>query len=216
MLRKTAVALGALLMLSGPAAAHEVWLERDAAGPVRVYLGEPAEGVPPGGDPEFPKLKAPVVFTADRAAHASLTRKADHLEAAVSGEGDVRLTDDAIFEPWKGEGDAYEGAAFYARAGRTETRTVLDLEIAPVSPGADTFVVVYQGKPLAGADVNLLNPDRWSKTFKTDTEGRVTLPTSWSGRYLLAVSHETEGPATLGGREVAKVYHVSTLTFVKP
>jgi hypothetical protein len=33
----------AAALLALPAAAHEVWIERDAAGPARVYLGEPAD-----------------------------------------------------------------------------------------------------------------------------------------------------------------------------
>lgn len=215
MLKMTTLAIGAAMLMATSAAAHEIWLERDGSGPVRVYLGEPAEPVPPGGDPEFSKLQKPVVFTANPSTPAPLTRKADHIEAAVSGSGDVRATDDTVFEPWKGEGDAMEGAAFYARAGRTETKTALDLEIAPVTAGGDTFLVTYKGKPVADTAVNLINPERWSKSFKTDSAGRVTIPTEWKGRYLLAVSHPVEGAAKIGGKEVSKVYHTSTLTFVK-
>ena len=214
MLKTTSLALAAALLFAGSATAHEVWLERDGSGPVRVYLGEPAAPPPPGGDPEFANLKTPVVFTADRAKPAALTRKADHIEAAVSGPGDVRAQDDSVFEPWK-SGDKLEGAAFYARAGRTETKAVLDLEITPVAAASDTFVVSWKGQPVPDAAVNLVNPDRWSKTFKTDSAGRVTIPTEWDGRYLLAVSHPVEGPAKLAGKDVAKVWHTSTLTFVK-
>lgn len=209
----TVTLAAALLGWGTLAEAHEVWLERDGAGPVRVYLGEPAEPVPAGGDPEFAKLKAPVVFTTDRSAPAALTRKTDHLEAAVTGDGDVRATDDSVFAPW-GEDDAKEAAVFHARAGRTETRTVLDLEIAPVTPEGDTFAVTYEGSPLADASVTLINPDRWSKSFKTDAAGRLTIPTTWDGRYLLAVSHTVESPARVGEHEVAKIHHIATLTFV--
>ncbi|CAN7376906.1 DUF4198 domain-containing protein [Phenylobacterium sp. LjRoot164] len=215
MLKITTLALSSALMLAGAAQAHEVWLERDGAGPARVYLGEPADPVPPNGDPEFPNLKAPVVFTADPAAPAALTRKADHIEAAVKTAGDVRAKDDNVFEPWKGQGDKMEGAAYYARAGRAETATKLDLEIAPVAANSDTFVVVWKGQPLADASVNIVNPDRWQKSFKTDAAGKVAVPTSLKGRYLLAVSHPVDGEATIAGKPVAKVYHTSTLTFVK-
>lgn len=214
MLKTPSLAIAAALLFAGSAAAHEVWLERDGSGPVRVYLGEPAEPLPPGGDPEFANLKKPVVFTTDRSQPAPLVRKADHIEAAVSGTGDVRAQDDSVFEPWK-SGDKLEGAAFYARAGRTEAKAVLDLEIAPIAAGSDTFFVTYKGEPVPDASVNLVNPDRWSKTFKTDSAGRVTIPTEWNGRYLLAVSHPVEGPAKLAGKDVAKVWHTSTLTFVK-
>lgn len=36
------------------------------------------------------------------------------------------------------------------------------------------------------------------------------------GRYLVSASHTVEGARTLGGKQVAKVIHVSTLTFVAP
>jgi hypothetical protein len=215
MLKITTLALSSALLLGSATHAHEVWLERDGAGPARVYLGEPAEPVPPNGDPEFPKLKAPVVFTTDSAAPAALTRKADHIEAAIKTPGDVRAQDSNVFDPWTGEGDKLEGAAYYARAGRTETATKLDLEIAPVTTGSDTFVVVWKGQPLADASVNIVNPDRWQKSFKTDAAGKVAVPTTMSGRYLLAVSHPVEGEATVAGKAVTKVYHTSTLTFVK-
>jgi hypothetical protein len=38
---------GLALALPLPAAAHEIWVERDAHGPARIYLGEPAEVVIP-------------------------------------------------------------------------------------------------------------------------------------------------------------------------
>lgn len=205
----------AILAIAGSASAHEVWLERDAAGPVRVYLGEPAEAVPAGGDPEFSKLKAPKVFTGDVKAPAPIVRKADHLEAAVSGKGDVRLLDDAVFDAWKNDAGAYEGAVFYAREGRTETKAALDLEIVPVTAHGDTFTVLFRGQPLADASVNLINPDKWAKTFKTDARGQLTIPSEWKGRYLLAASHAVDESRALGGQTVAKVYHTSTLTFVK-
>lgn len=214
MLKKIPAAL-AVLALATPAAAHEVWLERDGAGAARVYLGEPAEAVPPGGDPEFAKLKTPIVFTASQDKPAALTRKADHLEAAVSGPGDVRLVDGSVFAPWKGDSGALEGAMYHARAGRSETRTALDLEIAPVAPNSDAFVVAYKGKPLADVTVTLINPDRWSKSFKTDASGQVTVPATWNGRYLLAVNHAVAEPGKIQGQDVTKIHHVSTLTFVK-
>ena len=52
------LALLALMTLPVSAQAHEIWVERDGNGPARIYLGEPAEALPEGGDPEFEKLKA--------------------------------------------------------------------------------------------------------------------------------------------------------------
>ncbi|MGH6632519.1 DUF4198 domain-containing protein [Sphingopyxis sp.] len=214
-MKKTFAALMAFGFLASPAAAHEVWIERDATGPARIYLGEPADVVPDAGDPEFPNLKAPKLFQADASKPAPLVRRANHIEAAVAGSGDLRLTDDNVFAPWEGEGGKWEGVVYYARAGRAEARTVLDLEISPVNANADSFAVSWLGKPLAGAKVTVVNADRWQKSFIADAQGRVTVPVTTPGRYLLSVSHDVEGARALGGKTVAKTIHVSTLTFAK-
>ena len=212
----TFAALMAFSILASPATAHEVWVERDATGPARIYLGEPVDPVPAAGDPEFAKLNAPRLIAAEAAKPVALVRRANHIEAAVTGTGDVRLTDDNVFTPWEAEGGKWEGVVYYARAGRTETRSALDLEIVPTAAGANSFVVNWLGKPLPGAKVTVINADRWQKSFAADDQGRIDVPVTGTGRYLLSISHDVEGARTLGGKEVAKTYHISTLTFVAP
>ena len=209
-MKKTFAALMAFGFLASPATAHEVWVERDANGPARIYLGEPADPVPEAGDPEFSKLTAPRLVGAD----AALVRRANHIEAAVTGTGDVRLTDDNVFAPWEAEGGKWEGVIYYARAGRAETRSALDLEIVPTAAGANSFVVNWLGKPLPGAKVTVINADRWQKSFAANEQGRIDVPVTGAGRYLLSTSHEVEGARTLGGKSVAKTHHISTLTFL--
>lgn len=204
------MACAAALLLTSSASAHEIWVERDAAGPARIYLGEPSETAPEGGDPEFAKLKAPKII----GSQAALTRRADHIEVAYKGTGDIRVFDDAVFDPWKGENGSLEGAVFHARQGRQETKAQLDLELVPVSAEGNSFTAFYKGVPLPGASITLLNPDRWSKSFKTDAKGVIALPIEQKGRYIVTLNHSVDGPATLGGQTVAKVHHVSTLSFV--
>lgn len=213
-MKQSCAALIAFGLFASPAAAHEVWIERDATGPARVYLGEPADSVPDAGDPEFPNLKTPSVFATGDKKPAPLVRRANHIEAAVSGPGDVRLSDDNVFAPWVGEGGRWEGVVYYARAGRIETQPALDLEIVPAAAGSDKFVVHWLGKPLPAAKVTIVNADRWQKSFAADAKGAVVVPVAAPGRYLLSVSHDVEGPRALGGKKVAKTIHVSTLTFV--
>lgn len=204
--------LGAVAaMVASAASAHEVWVERDGSGPARVYLGEPVERQPPAGDPEFPKLKAPVVFNTDPSKPATLTRRANHIEAAV-GPGDVRVRDDNIFKPWTGD-DGLTAGVYYGRAGRSETRAALDLEITPTAANSDTFVVMFKGKPLPGASVTVINPELWSKVLKADENGRVKAPVTGPGRYLLGVNHPEKAAATIAGQQVAAVSHTSTTTF---
>lgn len=209
-MRKLSIALLALCGAASQVQAHEVWVERDVAGPARIYLGEPGDPLPAGGDPEFAKLKAPRLVPASQAVQ---TRKAGFIEVAVPA-GDVRVIDDNVFEPW-GEAGKKEGVIYYARAGRTETKAALPLEIVPTAPGADSFALIRDGKPLAGIKITAISPDKWSKGFVTDAQGRVTVPTQEKGRYILTATQEEKGDLDLRGAKVATLYNIATLTFVK-
>ena len=202
-------ALLAIACLPAMAQAHEVWVERDGAGPARIYLGEPGDPLPEGGDPEFEKLKAPKLVPASSAAQV---RKAGYIEVAVPA-GDVRVIDDSVFDPWGEEGKK-EGVIYYARAGRSEAKAGMPLEIVPTAAGANSFTLVRDGKPLAGVKVTAISPDKWSKGFVTDAQGRVTLPIREKGRYILTATQEEKGDLSLRGAKVATIYNIATLTFV--
>ena len=206
---KLSMTLLALASLSSAAQAHEIWVERDGAGPARIYLGEPGDVLPEGGDPEFEKLKAPRLVPAFKGVQ---TRKAGYIEVAVPA-GDVRVIDDSVFAPW-GEDGKKEGVIYYARAGRTEAKAGLPLEIVPTAPNADSFTLLRNGKPVPAAKVTVVSPDKWSKGVTTDAQGRVTLPLREKGRFIVAATQEEKGDLTLAGQKVATLYHIATLTFV--
>lgn len=200
------------MMAAMPAMAHEIWVERDVSGPARIYLGEPAETVPEAGDPEFHHLQKPQVIGAKKA--IPLIRRSNHIEAAVPQTGDVRVRDDAVFAPWKSD-DKMQGAIFYARAGRSETSSMLDLELVPVQSNGDRFTLMFHGKPVPAATVTVIDPARWQKTFVTDADGRLDIPQKGAGRYIVGASHTEVGSAKIGGQDVASIVHISTLTFVR-
>lgn len=213
--RKFLLAVAALLVGS-QANAHEVWLEQANTGSVRVFLGEPDYPVPPGGDKEFPRLKAPLVFRGDPAKAATLVRGADHLEADVPGTGDIRLRDAAIFDPERGEDGTYSARIYYAKAGRGETRAVLDLEIVPQQSGANSFQIMFKGAPAPREGVRIIRPDGWLKNIKSDDAGRFAVPTELNGQYLIYVDHDEKTDVFQGAMRVSKITHVATLTFVQP
>lgn len=200
----------ALLTLSSGAAAHEVWIERDGTGPARIYLGEPAEALPEGGDPEFSKLVAPKLLSP---ATGAVTRRAGFLEVPVSA-GDVRAWDDNVFQAWGPEGKR-ENVVYYARAGRAEPKAVMPVEIVPAAAGADRFLLVRDGKPVPGAKVLVVTPEKWSRTLTTDAAGGVTVPTRERGRYLLSATIKDEGQHTTPSGPVAVLHRIATTTFVR-
>ena len=206
---KKALALLALLGVAGAAQAHEVWVERDGSGPARIYLGEPAELLPAGGDPEFGKLKAPRLVPASSAAQV---RKAGFIEVAVPA-GDVRVTDDTVFAPWGEEGKR-EGVAYYARAGRAEAKAALPWEIVPLAANANRFALMKDGKAVPGAKITVITPDKWSRAFVADAQGAVTVPLREKGRYILTAAQAEKGDLSVSGGKVATLHHIATLTFV--
>lgn len=196
------------LCLPATAHAHEIWIERDGTGPARIYLGEPGEPMPAGGDPEFAKLKAPRIL-----AHpdAVLTRRAGFLETKLP-PGDVRAWDDTVFAPWGPDGKK-EGVVYYARAGRAETQAKLPYELAPVTANGSRFMLTRDGKPLSDVAVALYAPDRSKTDLKTDVAGIVETGVAKRGRYLLVASVKEAGPVALPGGVVQTVYRITTTSY---
>lgn len=196
------------LCLPATAHAHEIWIERDGTGPARIYLGEPGEPMPAGGDPEFAKLKAPRIL-----AHpdAVLTRRAGFLETKLP-PGDVRAWDDTVFAPWGPDGKK-EGVVYYARAGRAETQARLPYELTPVTANGSRFMLTRDGKPLSDVAVALYAPDRSKTDLKTDAAGIVETGVAKRGRYLLVASVKEAGPVSLPGGIVQTVYRITTTSY---
>lgn len=197
------------------AQAHQVWLERDAGGPARVYVGD-ADSAHDRGE-EVAKLAATTqVFTTDRAQPAKLAVKEDHLEAAVVGTGDVRLVNDQVWKPWKTKEGQTKAAVFNARAGRADTHAVLDYELVPVKAEGNTFTLFFKGQPVADKAVTVINPEKWSKHVKTDKAGRIDVPVTEKGRYILVSAHDADavGELEIAGQKVQKLGYTATLSFV--
>ncbi len=199
-----------LLFVPAAAQAHEIWIERDGNGPARIYLGEPGEPMPPGGDPEFAKLKAPRVLTQP---DAVLTRRTGFIETKLP-PGDVHAWDDSVFAPWGADGKK-EGVVYYARAGRARAKAKLPFELAPTTASGSRFVLTRDGKPVAGNPVTLFGPDRVKTELTTDAAGTIdTGAATRPGRYLLVASKTEDGAISLPGGEAQKVYRITTTSYV--
>ncbi|APO96053.1 MULTISPECIES: DUF4198 domain-containing protein [Xanthomonas] len=203
----------ALASISLSAQAHEIWIERDGSGPVRIFFGEPAQETLDHGQDEIKRVVKPSVFgTAGKA--GALTRGNDFLAAPLAGAGDAWLSDDSVFEPWKGEAGGFETVSYYARAGRSTPAAKLDLELVPTTANGSTLTVLYRNKPLPKAEVTVIDPQKWQKTLTSDDKGRVTLPALRAGRHILVVNNKEPVTREIAGKQVSMVHHISTLTFV--
>lgn len=204
----------AALTFAGTASAHAIWLERDNSGPVRVYLDEIAPKEKE--EDQTHRLKTSVVFTADPARAAALVHneKDRHFVASVADKGDVRLRNDQVFAPWT-DGGVRHGNIFYARVGRDDTAPQLDFELVPVKSGGREFTLLLRGQPVADAAVSVFSPQRVETRLTTDAAGRITVPEAQKGRYIIEASTHEDRAAKSFGEDVARLVHVTTLSYIE-
>lgn len=204
--------------------AHEVWLERDNNGPVRVYLGEPGE---PEVGSEIDKLAGSQVFIADRNSIATLAQKEDHFEALVNGAGDARLFSDQVWQPWQMDDNAWwqfwkssegklQGGILQARVGRNETTAKLAYELVPVIANGNIFTATFEGQPLTGKSISLLTPSMKQHEFTTNKLGQIEIKSQESGRFILTSVHTVDKQAIHSGKQVDSLMYISTLSYIAP
>jgi uncharacterized GH25 family protein len=202
----------AALLLTHPAQAHYVWLERDGEGPARVYFGEWIDDIREKSGGLLDRIKEPRVFLGASNDTLPVKRHENNLEVAVKGQGDLRLVDSSMAPREDKEKGGTTKTTYYARAGRSETSVKLDLEIVPIKANGNQFIVLFGGAPLAKAEVTVAAPPKWEKRLTTDDQGRITVPAPWAGRYVLEVTHFEENQ---GSEKASRTRHISSLSFVQ-
>jgi hypothetical protein len=209
---KTLIVTALLAGTAASASAHEIWIERDGA-TARVHVGDAAGERDKGED--IAKLVATSrLYEAQPDRAFAVTALPDHLAADVGAAGDLRYYNDQVWAPWKSDEGSYQAAAFQAKAGRESTQAVHVFELVPVTPGSDSFILTFKGQPLADTGITVINPDLWEKTFKTDGQGRFTVPVAAKGRYILVARHEAPADVEIAGQRVASLQHIASLSFV--
>jgi hypothetical protein len=186
-----------LMRAVGVGQAHFIWVEYDSNGPARAYFGEWAEDVREKAGGALDRIKTPHAFSTSPHDPLPIERRADHLEIAIKGDGDIRLVENGMALRDNPREGGKTRTIFYARAGRSETVGKLDLELVPATANSNTFVLLFRGAPLAKTSVTVLGPPKWEKPLRTDEQGRITVPTPWTGRYVLTVIYIGCSPPNL-------------------
>ncbi|MEJ0018621.1 MAG: hypothetical protein WDN25_19095 [Acetobacteraceae bacterium] len=197
------------LGLGHPAAAHMVWLERDGT-TVLLFFGEPAENLRERSGGALDRIASPRLVGSD----ATAVRGADHVAFSPVTGPDVRATEDGLAPRDDRQNGGRTRTVFLAREGRSDPATAMELELAPAEPGGTTFTLTFRGQKLPKTEIDLIGPPGWSKTLRTDAEGRVTLPLPWSGRYVAEVQHQADSAGGSGPGAYDRTRYVSTLSFV--
>ncbi len=92
--------------------AHQVWLERDNTGTVKVYIGELGE---PETGSELEKISDAQVFSHDRQILAELEQKNDNGQPLVTRSGVSGLYRDIVWVCWEIRKNA--GRSFWKTSG---------------------------------------------------------------------------------------------------
>ncbi len=214
MLIRVILILVALCIPCRSVQAHFVWLERDSAGAARAYFGEWEKDLHEKTGGALDRIKSPRAFLTDPRRALPVERRDDHLAIATAEPGDIRFTEESLPPREDKREGGKSKTIFYAKGGRSETKAALDLELVPVTANADTLALLWRGAPLAKAEVTVLGPPKWEKPLQTDEQGKVTIQTPWSGRYLIVVSHSEQKAGEAAEEKFDRLRYVFTLSFV--
>jgi hypothetical protein len=215
MLQLTSMAI-LILSLINTADAHYVWLEREGEGPAYAYFGEWVDDVREKTGGLLDRIKAPRAFLGASITPLPIKRHEDKLEITASGKGDIRLVENGVPPRDDSEKGGITRTIYYAKTGRSETSAKLDLELVPTAAEGNTLVLLFYGVPLAKTEVTVIGPPKWEKHLTTDDQGRITMPTPWSGRYVLEVTHFEAKPGGSGNEKFDRTRHITSLSFVQP
>lgn len=210
-MKSSLIAAALLGLCSLTASGHEVWLERDTTGAVRVFFGEPGTELEQGEG--LLQLKGAILTEAGQSTQLAVKVQSDHL-LVPAGSKDVSFYADSVWQPWQTE-DGLQAGILYARTGQQHQAPLLDFEFTPLKAGGDEFVLSFRGKPLAGHSLQLYKPGFWSKSFVTDNQGKIKLPATEAGQYLLVSSYTSKGPQQVATQQVQSVMHITSTSVIR-
>lgn len=218
--RLPALTTCALLLATGLAQAHYLWIEPAQDGSA-LYYGE-AEAVlresSPGRLDHIRGATAYVVREAGAAAQpVALHRQPTHLAIRTQGQATSVLVREESLEvrDLSAHGLGLAKINYYARHGRPAAAApTLPLDVQEQEPGVLT--VLYRGQPLTRARLEVIAPNAWVQEHRTDARGRVRIHTPWRGLYVLHVLHLDPTPGEFAGKPYDRLRLHYTYSFLQP
>ncbi|GAB3496764.1 hypothetical protein GCM10027399_20130 [Curvibacter fontanus] len=208
-----------LLLAAGIAQAHYLWIEPAEDG-ARLFYGE-AEAALKEGSPgrldSIQGVRAFAMSASDAATRAvALRRTPGHLALAAPVQAASLLVQEESLpvRDLAANGLGQVKINYYARHGAPATgASQLTLDVQGQTP--DTWTVVYRGRPLAHAKLEVIAPNTWVQEHQTDARGRVRINTPWRGLYVLHVLHVDKTPGEFAGQRYDNLRQHYTYSFVR-
>lgn len=200
----------AVTALALPVQAHQVWAEWTSGPEAKAYFGEWEDDLKEGRDFLAKYATDPQSITPNAPAKPAVLHDGFFTFPVAAGN-DARLTATYVNERNNSAG------MYHARAGRTDTRGALALELVPTTANGNSFTLLLNGQPAPKQKVVVIGPPRWTKHLTTDANGQITIETPWAGQYVLeSIVEDANASGTHNGKAYTKVRHVTTLSFVRP
>src|SRR5690606_8871198 len=130
----------------------------------------------------------------------------DHLVYSTKDQADVQLHHELIY------GESL--LSYHAKSGRQNLKADSELDIVPVQPNGESFIVMCRGETVADVKVTVDCSQHWVKIDTTDTHGQINMSTPWKGQYELEVSQEIDKTGKLNQQVFKNQYLVTTLSLV--
>ena len=213
-------ALLSLLSMSA-AHAHQVWIEQNGKTTTLQFgeFGDNLRETTPGLLDKFVKPSATLI---GKDGSRPLTLEKTTRGFVLSGSarpGESIVAVDADYPGWDSQKDGKTIHTIWVPAARFVTgfaaqQPVLAFDIVPTGkPGQ--FKVVYQGQPVAKAEVHAVIPNGWEKKATSDAQGLVSFDLPWRGAYVLEAHHEDKTPGERNGKHHDAASFVTSLSFVQ-
>lgn len=191
------------LLLSLNASAHMLWLAPTENNQTLAYYGEFSAGELENQTGALKTFNTAKAKQGDKEYSAKV--ETDHLIYATTGEQDVRVSQDMLYDETL--------INFLAKTGRQNSKATMEMEIVPTEANSKQFIVIFDGKPLAGQEVVVFAPNRWSKTYYTNDKGQFSVETPWTGLYVIEAGKSVEEDGKYQDKAYKSRYIVSTLSF---
>ena len=202
--------------------AHYIWLERDTK-TARLYFGEVAE-VREQSPGRMDDIKGPKAWALSTGATTELNVKRTQKYFAITGALTPQLVaTESGYEvkDWTSSGIGVVKPMYYARHSAWPLKAAiapakeLKLDIQPVAGSKDSFVVLFDGKPLPKTKAVIYAPNDWEKEYKTDDAGQIKMALPWKGQYAIEVIYKEATPGEFEGKKFDAYRHRAILTVVQ-
>lgn len=217
-----ALALAAALLLStGAAQAHQVWLE-NTGGHAQLFFGEFSDNLretSPGALDKFSGVPELAQRTAagTQALTGTLGKNSFSYTAHADAQSLFATASYPLIDRSKRNQPAMlwvPAARWVAQAGQAVSANARALDLVPTGiPGQ--FKVVFNGAPLPKAEVHLAAPSGWAREAHSAEDGTVTFALPWKGQYVAEVHHTDKTAGETQGKPYGEASYVTTLSFVQ-